>query len=319
MQTNEANNINYASCIEEDEIDLRELFETVWNHRRFIVVFVFVVTALTLIYALSKPNEYKVAIKLTPQEQQKSVSLGGLGALASMAGVNIGGGNSGITPEIAFSTLLDDYVFMKEFIVKNRLDKMLQDPKLDEDFVFAFGFRGVYDIFHTHADANNQKNDIYSIYKTIKNSISVTTDKKTGIMEISVTHPSRRFAYDVLNLFLEDATAYLIRQNLQNINAQIQKYKSELAKTSNLELKAELAKLISSLVKQKVYINTSKYYKVKVITPPYIPDKKAKVKPKRALILIVAMVTSLILSIFLVFFKEFLSNTKEEMKKSKKQ
>ena len=109
------NNINNNVCIEEDEIDLKELFSTIWRYKIFIAIFVTIVTVLSIIWALSKPNEYKVYTLLAPQEQSKGVNLGGLGALASMAGVNIGGG-SGITPDIAFSNLLSDYAFMKKFI-----------------------------------------------------------------------------------------------------------------------------------------------------------------------------------------------------------
>ncbi len=46
----------------------------------------------------------------------------------------------------------------------------------------------------------------------------------------------------------------------------------------------------------------------KVLDPPYIPEKKYK--PKRTLICAVTIVTSLFLSIFLVFFLEFLSNAR---------
>jgi len=112
--------------------------------------------------------------------------------------------------------------------------------------------------------------------------------------------------------FLEDGTKFLVNKNLQDINAQIKKYQKELENTNNIELKAELAKLISNLIKQKVYINSSRYYKVKVVTDPYIPDVKDKAKPKRGLIVIVAFVTSFILAIFLVFFIEFIKNSKEE-------
>ena len=49
-----------------------------------------------------------------------------------------------------------------------------------------------------------------------------------------------------------------------------------------------------------------------MITDPYIPDVKDKAKPKRALIVIVAFITSFILAIFLVFFIEFVRGSKEE-------
>ena len=308
-----SNNVNINQqpiCIEEDEIDLRELFATIWKHKIFIAIFVFIVTFLTVIYVLAKPNEYKIYTVLAPLEQSKTPNLGGLGALASMAGINIGG-SSGVTPDVAFKNLLDDYAFMKKFIIKRGIDKKLLSGNLQKDYVFAFNYDGLYKFFNEKTDKNKKIDFFINIYKPIKKSFSINKDKKTGLITISFTHPSRKFAYYVLTSFLEDATNYLVNRNLQDINAQIEKYQKELRKTDNIELKAELAKLISNLIKQKVYINSSKYYKVKVVTDPYIPDIKDKVKPKRGLIVIVAFITSFILAIFLVFFIEFLKGNNE--------
>jgi len=305
-------NVNQQSvCAEEDEIDLRELFETIWKHKIFITVFVFIVTSLAIVYALDKPNEYKIYTVLAPQEQSKASKLGGLGALASMAGVNLGGGNAGVTPAVAFNNLLNDYAFMKNFIVKRRIDKKLLSGELQKDYVFALNYDGVYKFFNGDKSVEKQKVNIFNIYKQIKNSFSVNTDKKTGLITVSFMSPNRKFAYYVLTSFLTDATKYLVNRNLQDINSKIKRYQKSLQKTDNIELKAELAKLISNLIKQKVYINSSKYYKVTVLTDPYIPNVKDKAKPKRGLIVIVAFITSFILAIFLVFFIEFLKGIKE--------
>ena len=305
------NNINNNVCVEEDEIDLKELFGTIWKYKIFIAVFVFIVTSFAIIFALSKPNEYKVYTLLAPQEQSKSMNLGGLGALASMAGVSVGG-SSGITPDIAFSNLLSDYPFMKNFILKNGIDKQFLSSDFDEKFVFAMNNRDVYDYFHSKNDEKKEINFFSNIYQPISKMISISSDKKTGLISASVEGANREFNYYLLNKFLEEATIYLVNRNLKDITSKIDRYQKELQTTNNLELKAELAKLISNLIKQKVYINSSKYYKVRVITDPYIPDVKDKTKPKRALIVIVAFVTSFILGIFLVFFIEFVRGDEDE-------
>jgi len=300
-------------CIEEDEIDLKELFATIWRYKFFILIFTAVVGAITFIYVMAKPNEYKVFTKLAPMEHSKGINLGGLGALAGLAGISLPSqGNSGdLAPDVAYGLLIDDYEFMKQFIKKRGFDKLMYDEKLQKDYVFAFNNRYFYELIYSHKQ--NKKTDFYSdVYLPFKKRFEISTDKKTGLIEISYIHPSRKFAYKVLNAFLEDGTKYLVAKNLKDINSQITKYQKELANTNNLELKAELAKIISSLIKQKVFINTGKYYKVKVIIDPYIPDIKAKVKPKRGLILIVALITSLILSIFIVFLIEFIKSDKKD-------
>ena len=302
--------INNQCAYDEDEIDLRELFATIWKHKIFIAVFSFIITSLAIVYALSKPNQYKIYTLLAPQEKSKGLNLGGLGAFASMAGLSAGG--SGVTPDIAFQSLLDDYSFMKSLIVNNKIDEKISNPKLQEDYIFALNSNTIYNLFHSKKDDQDKQIDLFSIDKQLTSSLKISVDKKTSLITVSYISPSRTLAKDILTIFLKDATKELVNRNLNDINSQIQKYNQELQKTNNLELKSELAKLISSLIKQKIYINASKYYKVKVVTEPYIPDVKDKAKPKRGLIVVVAFITSIILAIFLIFFLEFIRKNDTE-------
>ena len=49
---------NQSELIQEDEIDLRELFETIKKDKIKILLLTFVVTFLTVIYVLKLPNVY---------------------------------------------------------------------------------------------------------------------------------------------------------------------------------------------------------------------------------------------------------------------
>ncbi len=52
--------------IQEDEIDLKELFKTLWQKRVFIVVFTFIITVLGAVYAFTRTPIYesKVVIEI---------------------------------------------------------------------------------------------------------------------------------------------------------------------------------------------------------------------------------------------------------------
>ena len=80
---------NSIQEIQEDEIDLKELFNTILKYRYKIALFTFGVVLATLVYVLSIPNSYKSELILTPQSESKS-SGGGLESLASLAGVSLG-------------------------------------------------------------------------------------------------------------------------------------------------------------------------------------------------------------------------------------
>jgi capsular polysaccharide biosynthesis protein len=72
------------------------------------------------------------------------------------------------------------------------------------------------------------------------------------------------------------------------------------------ELRQSLSSTISSLLQEKVVMQSKIYYQCDILTAPSESYVKDKTKPKRALILVVSFVTSIILGIFLVFFLEFI-------------
>lgn len=75
----------------EDEIDLLELARKVWAERKLVLRWCCYAAVIGLIVAFSIPREYTTVAVLAPETASNKNSLGGLGALASMAGINVGG------------------------------------------------------------------------------------------------------------------------------------------------------------------------------------------------------------------------------------
>lgn len=50
--------------LQEDEIDLRELFKTIWARRFFVITFTLVVTVLAAVYAYTKTPIYEAKLWL---------------------------------------------------------------------------------------------------------------------------------------------------------------------------------------------------------------------------------------------------------------
>jgi uncharacterized protein involved in exopolysaccharide biosynthesis len=298
-------------CIEEDEIDLRELFETIKKGKKTIFLVTTIIVFLTLIYALSVPNTYKSEAILIPVEQEGGSGLGSLGGLAAMAGVSLGGGS--MTPDVAFSSLLDDYSFMHDFVLKNKIVAHYTDEHVDENYVFALGFRGLYDLFKSAPDEEQDEEEIiYNTVQKIKKQLSVSADKKSGLITISFQDHDRTYAPKVVNAFLKDASNYLVNNNLAVINSKLHYFEKEMRKAQEIELRTNLSQMISNILKEKVMTKSKEYYKCDVLTKPSVAYIKDKTKPKRGLILVVAFVTSIILGVFLVFFLEFIRNSKSE-------
>ncbi len=310
-----SNSIQDNNYIEEDEIDLRELWQTILKGKKIIAIVTTIIVTITFFYVLKMPNSYKSETILIPVAEASGNSLGGLGGLAAMAGVSIGGGGS-MTPDVAFTTLLNDYDFMKKFVIANKIVEHYDSPTVDENYVFALGFRGIYDLFHSPVEIDEDYDfdkRVFDVIKSLKKKLSISSDKKTALINVSFTDEDREFAPKMINMFLKDASKYLVSNNLRIIDNKLNYFSREMQRADGFELRQSLSAMISQIVQEKVMMKSKVYYQCDVLTKPAVAYIKDKAKPKRGLILVVAFITSIILGIFLVFFLEFIKKEEEEV------
>ncbi len=98
-----------------EEIDLMAMFTKAWNKRKWILKMCGVGLLVGVVVALSTPKEYTVTTTLAPETTGTSSSSSGLGALASMAGINLG---SSVTGTDAIGpTFYSDIVASTPFLV----------------------------------------------------------------------------------------------------------------------------------------------------------------------------------------------------------
>ena len=154
--------------------------------------------------------------------------------------------------------------------------------------------------------------EIKNIYKNNKNS------KETAILAISSIQMVN-YQNLILNAQnkIEDYKVELAKINSEII-PDLKRKKENILKDAlrKLEYKSKvtLPNKITQLeekVKQQTYLTSSSNVQNSVVVGDYI-IKEYPIKPKKKLIVVVAFVTGLILSIFLVFFLEFLKGFKKE-------
>jgi len=295
-----------------DEIDLRELFKIIWKQRIKIVVLISLVLLLSFIYVLGKPNIYTSKTILIPKQQEKS-SLTTASALASMAGISVPNDSSSINIPKLFDELLNDFYFNKNIILKHHLVERFSKKSIDKNLVFAFGFDGFYRLFSSTDEKKDKNARIFDIYKKIKNILSVSSDKNSNLITLKAKSEDRFLAKELLDIYLKEMSDYIKKMDLESIESQMKYYQNELSKVNDVELKANILDMISNLIKRKVLSQSGKFYMVKQLTEPKVAYIKDKTEPKRALILIVSFITSLIFGIFLVLFLEFLKGKKSEV------
>ncbi|WP_027390071.1 Wzz/FepE/Etk N-terminal domain-containing protein [Chrysiogenes arsenatis] len=305
------------SPLAEDEIDLRELWDTIWKNKWFIVILSSVITIVTIFYAMTLPNVYRTSTVLIPQGEAKPSMASGLGALAGLAGIDLGGGQINVGDQL--SIILSDKTFVEHLVREHKLYERFQSDQTDPNLRFALGVRFFYDAVNfgggkevnfTELSATEQSELIFDTVQEMQKILKVETSKQTSAITLSAEHPDATLAHQLVSLFLEASTEHLRTVEMADIDQKINFYNQEIARTPEITLKNQLSQLVSALIQKKVLSQASEHYQLRQITQPVVSHPKDKVKPKRALMVVVAMVTGGILSIFIVFLREFIRNAK---------
>ena len=298
--------------LQEDEIDLRELWATVMMHKWSIMLLTLVVTLLALIYALSIPNSYKSHTLLVPQEQSQPALGGGLAALAGMAGVSLGGGSADAADSL--DAILRDYSFNQSVIEKYGLIEKISTPHQEKNMVFAFGFDGVYKLLNgsnrNETEETSKSDKLFEAYEGLQNALSLSADKKTSLITLSAISNDRYLSKELVEIYLKELTAHLRQMEIEEVEKKIKFYKQELATTRDIELRTQISSLLSSLVQKKVLSSSNEFYVVSQMIEPRVAHVSEKTKPKRSLILMLAAIMSMMIGVFLAFFREFLKKNK---------
>lgn len=116
-----------ADQMQEQEIDLIELAQKVWAQRKLIYKALGVAFVVGLIVAVSIPKEYTTSVTLAPESGSKGT--GSMGALAAMAGINLGSSSSG---DALSPSLYPDIVSSTPFLIE-LFDVHVQDQKQEID------------------------------------------------------------------------------------------------------------------------------------------------------------------------------------------
>ncbi|MDP2541097.1 capsule biosynthesis protein [Tenacibaculum discolor] len=98
-----------------DEIDLLEIFKTIWEGRRTVVKFLIVFTVIGLFIAVFSAKEYTATTIVVPQTSNTKLGAD-LGGLAAIAGINLGGRDSERISPSLYPIVVQSILFKKELL-----------------------------------------------------------------------------------------------------------------------------------------------------------------------------------------------------------
>lgn len=261
----------------DDEIDLWELWDTVWSGRWLIIAITALFAAGGVAYALLAQEWWRAEVVLAPADKKALPgALSQLGGLASLAGVNIGAG--GDQEPLA---VLRSKGFSREFITEqNLMPVLLKDVK----------------------SSDGKPLDIRDALREFEKVRSVTDNKKTGLVTLGIRWKDPEAAANWANLMVQRLNSRLRAQALAESQRNVDFLQKEMAATSVVSLQQSMGRVLEGEMQKLMLARGNEQFAFKVIDPATPPKRRDA--PKRALIAIVATLAGGFLGLLAVFLRK---------------
>ncbi len=321
-------NENKIQYIEEDEIDLRELWKTLMKRKGFIVVFTAIVTIGAIIWALTRTPIYEAKAVIKIGEYKVSSSSSSSSSSLDSA-----------------SSLVAELKVLYIDLLKNQKDRITTI----ENISVLKGQKDFIEMSAQSIDNNLASQEIKNVLKYIQDKHNKILIDVKNERELQIKNLNKKI--DIANsreiplllrkidLVKKDIKSY--ENNIKILAKNISGAKNKTPALAMLEINEQrhitdiLFELKQNLLgheENKFIIETvtleayqENIDRIKVMLEPYnykntqiigkIMTNDYPIKPKKKLIVVVAFVTGFILSIFLVFFLEFIGKNEDEIEK----
>ena len=296
---------------QDDEIDLAELWHAVWAGKFTIIIISMIFAVASVFFALSQPNIYKASAILSPVSSDSGA--GGLGALAgqfgglaSMAGINLGGGGAVDNTALALE-ILQSRSFIESFINKhNILVPLMASKGWDLETNKLLINDDIYDMKNDKwlkvvKSSKEAKPSSWEAYVAFSELINVEQDK--AMVHIDLEFFSPPIAKQWLTWLVQDINDFMRGQDQAEAKASIEFLTKQLSKIKVATMEVVFYQLIEEQTKNMMLTMVKKEYVLKTIDPAQVPEKKEK--PKRALIVVLGTMLGGILSILIVLIRYF--------------
>jgi uncharacterized protein involved in exopolysaccharide biosynthesis len=271
----------------DDEIDLRDIFRVMWAGKWLIGGITFAATVIAVVVALMLPNIYRAEALLAPNDQDNAGGLSALaaqyGSLASLAGINLGGGQRDKT--VLGLEVLKSRKFLSEFVERHDILDVY-------DTVSAKWVRRVTPPKKTVPSSQEA-------YERFSDILSIGQDQKTGLVTVAVEHLSPVVAKQWVEWLVEDINSSIMRQDVAEAEQAIEYLHKQIENTSLADLQSVFFSLIEEQTKTVMLAQVTDEYLLRTLDPAVAPEMKTK--PRRSLLVVVSTLLGSLLGVAVVF------------------
>ncbi len=294
---------------QDDEIDLRELWQHLLDGKQLIAAIMAVCFVLAFGYAVTATSWYKAEATLMDNSGgggKAGGALAGLGGLASLAGVSM----PASPVEAVIATATSD-AFLIEFIRKHELKKVFMQGAWNENTQQWQPASGIVNTLWGEGlrpllmGARPKVNSPYLLaeneptwQKTLeiiekKGIFSISQDKKSNMVSMSITWTDPNQAAQWVEYWANDLNDLIRERTIAESQSMLNNLLPKLEQPMPAEVRTSIIGMIDEQTKTINAAMVKKDYALKMIDPPLAPETVAK--PKRVLILAVAIVLGLMM------------------------
>lgn len=298
-----------------DEINLRELFYVLLEGKWIIVFLTAFVSIIGVIYSLALPNIYQSKTILVAVNSSNSISsaLRSYSGLAGFAGISLpsDGDVSNSTKAIEKISSLS---FFKNNILPNiHLPDLMAVKSWNSKTNTLVFDDNIYDTNNNSwiidfSDPQKQIPSAQKSYLVFKQHLSISNDRKSGFITLSIKHQSPFVAKQWVEMIVNEVNTFYKQKDKSQSEKAVSYLNQQISMTSLSEIKQVLAQLIQEETKKLTLIEANQYYVFDYIDPPAVMEKKSE--PKRALICILSALLGAMLSIILVLIRHYIVKQK---------
>jgi hypothetical protein len=302
---------NKSSNDFDDEIDLRELFYVLLEGKWIIFSVTSFISIIVLVYSLLLPNIYEAKAMLVPVNPSSGIAgaLGSYSGLAGIAGISLpAGGDEGNSAK-AIEKIRSLSFFKNNILPNIHLPDLMAVKSWNsktnilnfDDSIYDTSINSWVRDYSYPQQQIPSPQESFEVYTT--SHLSLSEDKKSGFVTLSIKHQSPFVAKQWVELIVNEVNSFYRQKDKIESEKAVSYLNQQILLTSLSEVKEALAQLMQEETKKLTLIEANQYYVFDYIDPPAVMEKKSE--PKRALICILGALLGGMLSVFIVLIRHY--------------
>ncbi len=306
-----------STDIQDDEIDLAELFATLWAGKHIIGAFCAATILAASVFLHTADRKYTASVTLQPITSDQSVpNLGGLGGLASLAGVSLPSGGASdfgtfeallTSEEVAARVINRAPLIQKIYASEWNADDgkyMPNVPGPASNVLRAIKYVLTGNSAGDYTPPNGQR-----LAEYVSKTLALSTNRDTGFLTISAEVSDPQLHVELMLAVVEEADALLKERFMATGASTLAFYQNKILSARAREHREALAKLIAQEEQKLMLATRDTAYVADVVMGPNISLKPTS--PKASLVLALAFVLGLFSGAAAVLIRSAIKNRQE--------